>query len=271
MRKQRPPFKVLDYIIRIEWQKRGYPHAHILLWIEEWAKAKQRSDETAPDNGVATVPDWSDEEAMESFVPKSAEDLSDKHITTKSPNTWRQSQRVAARDREVNAKLAAEVVHNHTPYCGMYTQGSCRSGFPHNAEPRTRRRTSQEQYANSRWKSSLAVRRVKGDSMMGQYNIRILRRWRASMDLQVICELTSASRYILGYTFKSEEDRDAQRRMENILAELTSSAAGEGLDNQKVYKAAHAALQGRTTSTFEATFYWVTRSSSSPETTFGCR
>ena len=252
MSKQRPPFKVLDYIIRIEWQKRGYPHAHILLWIEEWAKAKQQSDEAAPDNGEATVPDWSDEEAMESFIPKSAEDLSDKHITTKSPNSWRQSQRVAARDKEVNAKLAAEVVHNHTPYCGMYTQGSCRSGFPHDAEPRTRRRTSQEQYAKSRWKSSLAVRRAKGDSMMGQYNIRILRRWRASMDLQVICELTSASRYILGYTFKSEEDRDAQRRMENILANLTSSAAGEGLDNQKVYKAAHAALQGRTTSTFEA-------------------
>ena len=110
---------------------------------------------------------------MESFLPTSAEDLSDKRITTKSPNTWRQSQRVAARDREVNAKLAAEVVHTHTPYCGMYTQGSCRSGFPHDAEPRTRRRTSQAQYANSRWKSSLAVRRAKGDNMMGQYNIRV--------------------------------------------------------------------------------------------------
>ena len=235
MSKQRPPFKVLDYIIRIEWQKRGYPHAHILLWIEEWAKAKQQSDEAAPDNGEATVPDWSDEEAMESFIPKSAEDLSDKHITTKSPNSWRQSQRVAARDKEVNAKLAAEVVHNHTPYCGMCTQGSRRSGFPHDAEPRTRRRTSQEQYAKSRWKSSLAVRRAKGDSMMGQYNIRILRRWRASVDLQVICKLTSASRYILGYTFKSEEDRDAQRRMENILANLTSSAAGPDEEPEAFY------------------------------------
>ena len=258
MRKERPPFKVLDYIIRIEWQKRGYPHAHILLWIEEWAKAKQQPDKMAPDDedseqaAETPVPDWSDDEAMENFIPRCAEDLSDKYICTKSPNTWRQSHRVPPRDREVNAKLSAEVVHNHTPYCGMYSEGACRFGFPHDAEPRTRRRTSQEQYANSRWKSSLATRRVKGDSMMGQYNIRILRRWRASMDLQVICELTSASRYILGYTFKSEEDREAQRRMENILAILTSQSAGAGLDNQKIYKAAHAALQGRTTSTFEA-------------------
>ncbi|CAE7842296.1 prmt1, partial [Symbiodinium microadriaticum] len=89
--------------------------------------------------------------------------------------------------------------------------------------------------------------------MMGQYNIKILRRWRASMDLQVICELTSASRYILGYAMKSEQDKEAQRRVESIVINLTSGSNREaGMGNQQVYKAAHAALQGRTTSTFEA-------------------
>ena len=88
---------------------------------------------------------------------------------------------------------------------------------------------------------------------MGQYNIKILRRWRASMDLQVICELTSASRYILGYALKSEQDQEAQRRVESIVASLTSSTAVDtSLSNQQIYKAAHAELQGRTTSTFEA-------------------
>jgi hypothetical protein len=29
---ERRPFTVSDYVIRVEWQKRGMPHAHILLW-----------------------------------------------------------------------------------------------------------------------------------------------------------------------------------------------------------------------------------------------
>ena len=270
VRKEDPPFRVLDYIIRIEWQKRGYPHAHILLWVEEWKEptppqdeekakqaeaaafndkddAKEKQDKTAPN------PDWSDEEAMKKFTPKSAEDWSDKYICTKSPNTWRQSTKVRPRDREVNAQLASLVVHYCSEYCGIKTHGSCRFGFPHGEENRTRRRTSQEKYANSRWKSSLATRRKKSDRNVGQYNIKILRCWRASMDLQVICELTSASRYILGYALKSEQDRECQRRVESIIANLTSgNNDGVGLGNQQVYKAAHAALQGRTTSTFEA-------------------
>ena len=72
------------------------------------------------------------------------------------------------------------------------------------------------------------------------------------MDLQVICELTSASRYILGYTFKSEEDFIAARRMQAIIEKLATENSNGALNTQEVYRAAHAALQGRTTSTFEA-------------------
>ena len=250
--KERPPFRVLDYIIRIEWQKRGYPHAHILLWTVEIATGNDHKKEEKARKAEAK-PDWSDEEAMETFVPTCAEDLSDKHICTKSPFTWRQSTKVQDRDREVNAKLAELVIHYCTKYCCVKAYGACRFGFPRLPEEKTRRRTSQEKYANSQWKSSLSVRRAPSDTMMGQYNVKILRRWRASMDLQVICELTSASRYILGYAMKSEQDREAQRRVETIVADLASSSNNDaGLSNQQVYKAAHAALQGRTTSTFEA-------------------
>jgi len=260
VRKEGPPFRVVDYVIRIEWQKRGYPHAHILLWVVEWENAKKPDDKTKvaaegkEAEAEAQVPDWSDDEAMQYFIPTCAEDWSDKYITTKGPLSWRQSTKVSARDKELNAQLAELLVHKHTEYCGIKTHGACRFGFPHNPEPRTRRRSSQEKYANSRWKSSLATRRAECDKGMGQYNIKILRRWRASMDLQVICELTSASRYILGYALKSEQDQEAQRRVENIVASLTSSAAAadNSLSNQQIYKAAHAALQGRTTSTFEA-------------------
>ena len=34
---EQPPFQVEDYIVRIEWQKRGMPHAHMLLWSKDAA------------------------------------------------------------------------------------------------------------------------------------------------------------------------------------------------------------------------------------------
>ena len=73
VRKEDPPFRVVDYVIRIEWQKRGYPHAHILLWVVEWENKEKPDDKTkstAEDKDVeaeAQVPDWSDDESDEAF------------------------------------------------------------------------------------------------------------------------------------------------------------------------------------------------------------
>ena len=84
VRKEDPPFRVVDYVIRIEWQKRGYPHAHILLWVIEWENKEKPDDKTKSTAEVKDaeaeeqVPDWSDDEAMKDFTPICAEDWSDK-------------------------------------------------------------------------------------------------------------------------------------------------------------------------------------------------
>ena len=250
MKKEKAPFKVLDYIVRIEWQKRGYPHAHILLWADIPDVAGKQRAEDAPENV-----DWSDDEVREGFVPTCSEDLSDKYILTKSAYRWREDAKVRDAKRcSVNAKLATFMEHKCGPYCGKYTLGSCRFGFPRGPEEQTRWRTPQEQFG-SRWKSSLAARRHKDDGMVGQYNEAMLRFWRASMDLQVICELTCASKYILGYAFKSEEDLAAKRRIDSIMEGFLQDLGRADLTNNEVYRAAHAATQGRTTSTFEAAHY----------------
>ena len=75
------------------------------------------------------------------------------------------------------------------------------------------------------------------------------------MDLQVVCELNCASKYILGYCFKSEEDIQAKKRVDNIVQGFLQDAWRVDLNTNDVYKAAHAATQGRTTSTFEAAHY----------------
>ena len=256
----RRPFKVLDYIVRIEWQKRGYPHAHILLWadVPDVSGKKRPERTTVSEEGQEEEQeeevDWSDDDVCASIVPTSAEDLSDKYISTKSANRWMKDERVKPEIRGVMAKLATMVEHSCGPYCGKHTLGTCRFGFPRAAEKQTRWRTPQEQFA-SRWKSSLAARRHEDDGFVGQYNKAILRQWRASMDLQVVCELNCASKYILGYCFKSEEDLAAKKRVDDILQNFLQDAGRMDLSNNEVYKAAHAATQGRTTSTFEAVHY----------------
>ena len=258
VKQDKPPFKVLDYVIRIEWQKRGYPHAHILLWTDvPDVTGRRRPEQTAEGEASEEAQqelDWSDDEVRLRAMPTCAEDLSDKYICTKSANRWLKDERHEPGDRVVMAKLATMMEHTCGPYCGKYTLGSCRFGFPRAAEQRTRWRTAQEQFA-SRWKSSLAARRHQDDGFVGQYNNAILRFWRASMDLQVVCELNCASKYILGYCFKSEEDIQAKKRVDNIVQGFLQDAWRVDLSTNDVYKAAHAATQGRTTSTFEAAHY----------------
>lgn len=244
-----PPFEVSDFIVRIEWQKRGYPHAHILLWTPLAIEAS-RSE------GAAAALDLSDEEQLAALRPRTTEELCDKYIVTTSPCRWAAKAAMAeasghgraARQLRTMEELSKCEVHRCSPYCGRYTVGACRFGFPHAAEERTRRRTSQEQWA-TRCKGTLAVRRRADAAMMGQYNPQMLRKWRGSMDLQAICDLSAASKYILGYQFKSEADATTARRVEQLIYDLT--ARGD-LNRQAVYRAAHTALQGRTTSTFEA-------------------
>ena len=95
-----PPFAVQDYVIRIEWQKRGYPHAHILVWTDD-----KPSQADAPDTNTAEM-------------------LIDKYICTTSPNRWKHE------ELPVMEKLAEMVVHKHSAYCGRCTLGACRFGFP---------------------------------------------------------------------------------------------------------------------------------------------
>ena len=214
------PFQVKDYIIRVEWQKRGYPHAHVLLWSETRATVA-----SAAGTQRAT-----------------AEEMCDRYISTASPKQWEQQ------DLPVMQKLAHMMVHKCSAYCGRYTLGACRFGFPHRAEPKTRRKTGREQWG-SRSKSVFAVRREDDAAMMGQYNPAMLLKWRGSMDLQYISDVDNASKYILGYTLKAEEDVTSARRFEQLIRDMTQRG---DINHQAVYKAAHAALQGRTTSTFEA-------------------
>ncbi|CAJ1362360.1 unnamed protein product, partial [Effrenium voratum] len=236
--KTRPPFRVIDYIVRVEWQKRGYPHVHMLLWTDTPLAAQASQARECED------PDFSDENFCDAFVPGTVEDLCDKFISTTTPHRWK-----TVHKNEAMAKLAQAQIHTCSKYCGLFVEGACRFGFPRDVpQERTRLRTTRDQW-RSRHKSSLEVRRREDAARMCQYNSRVLLKWRSSMDLQAVCNLNIANKYILGYTFKSEEDRVAHLRMLEMVEHLAQQDTPQA---RLTYKLAHAALQGRTTSTFEA-------------------
>jgi hypothetical protein len=120
---------------------------------------------------------------------------------------------------------------------------------------RTRRKTARELW-NTRSKNRFHVRRHEDAKMMGLFNPAILRRWRASMDLQVVESGHAVARYILGYVLKNDTERDAVARLQQLLAQMP--ALGK-VDAQAVYRLAYMSTQGRVTSTFEACHLRATR------------
>ena len=237
-----PPFHISDYTLRIEWQKRGYPHAHIMMWTRQDLAPAEGCTATA----ATAEHDFggSDAESLLDERPAiTTEQLYDKYVCTRSPRRWRE----IYRDQEM-ANLAEFLVHKHTAYCGAYSLGACRFGFPHPAVPRTRAKEARETMV-SRSKNTYLVRRRSDANMMGLYNPSILRKWRGSMDLQAISDAHNAHKYIMGYNFKMEDDTVTHRRVEELIARLSTHG---DINAQDVYRVAHAALQGRSTSTFEA-------------------
>ena len=165
------PFHITDYTLRVEWQKRGYPHAHIMMWTQK----EETSSEDPSGAVVSEVHDFgpSDSESIPDTRPAtSTEQLYDKYVCTRSPRRWRE----VYNDEEM-AGLADFLVHKHSPYCGAYTLGACRFGFPHEKMERTKKKEAREMMI-SRSKNTYLVRRRSDANMMGLYNTDILRKWR---------------------------------------------------------------------------------------------
>ena len=167
------PFQITDFTSRVEWQKRGYPHAHIMMWTRDVSPATGANEELE-DHDFGP----SDSESIPDTSPAtSTEKLYDQYVCTRSPRRWRE----IYKDEEM-ANLAEFLVHKHSPYCGAYLLGACRFGFPHPKVERTRLKEARELMI-SRSKNTYLVRRRSDANMLGLYNPDILRRWRGCIKL----------------------------------------------------------------------------------------
>ena len=91
-----PLGEITDYVIKIEFQMRGSPHAHCLLWVKDAPKIDQDPD-------------------------KVVIDFTDKYITATLPN----HDHAYEKDRKIMENLQK---HTHSDYCRR--NNTCRFGFP---------------------------------------------------------------------------------------------------------------------------------------------
>jgi len=110
-----PLGEIEDFVIKIEFQARGSPHAHCLLWVKD-----------------APVADVDDDEKICNFI--------DKYCTGNIPEipkdcTCELPEDVSFEDITNLAKKLQS--HSHSSYCRKHKNKLCRFGFPKLPSPRT--------------------------------------------------------------------------------------------------------------------------------------
>ena len=212
-----PIGKLIDYFYRVEFQQRGSPHIHMLVWIEN----------------VPTLETNSEGEIVQ-FV--------DKYLTC---NT----------DNEKTANLVGLQSHKHSKTCRKKGKPICRFGFPLPPLPRTmllypleedldkyKKKNTDLLKAMNEYKDNVDMtfeefleniakmdfddyvkcirsslkapkvflKRKTKDIRINLFNEGILLAWKANLDIQIVLEPYGCASYIVGYISKSQRGMSAQ-------------------------------------------------------------
>ena len=215
-----PLGEISEHVEKIEFQARGSPHAHCLIWVKDAPKVDEQSDDE-----VCQFVD----RYIHGKIPCDSEGNSDIHGLVK--------------------KLQG---HAHSPYCRPHVNAKCRFNFPRPPTTKTiiarnkidmcdgsidekiRRHVMQlvherieedngsvlkeilenenipeEVYldclrASSHRGTNVILERDISDTKTNNYNADCLKLWRANMDLQYVADPYACIMYVLSYVLKCE-------------------------------------------------------------------
>ena len=253
-----PIGEVIEYVIRIEFQARGSPHAHTLIWIKD-----------APKLGYA------DEADVKAFI--------DKYISCSLPDN----------DEELRDLVEGLQIHRHSPTCRR--KGSCRFNYPKPPSPHTiisdepqencqqqidfavKSLTAVKQVLESKdlstditlqevlnrahvtlqdYTKSLSIskcgrfvilKRKPSEPSVNYYSPAVLKAWEANMDIQYVINAYACVMYIASYVLKAEKG----------MGELLKQAAREmdqGNTRQQLNKLGSVFLTNQEVSAQEAVY-----------------
>uniref|UniRef100_A0A669CL00 ATP-dependent DNA helicase n=1 Tax=Oreochromis niloticus TaxID=8128 RepID=A0A669CL00_ORENI len=212
-----PLGEIIDYFYRVEFQHRGSPHIHMLLWIREKVEVDVDDDQTVCD-----------------FV--------DRYISAQLPDPEKQP--------ELHKKVAELQKHskNHTKTCFKSVNSGCRFGFPKPPSTRTmivrQDEDSDTEAAKAKLrpllnllkeleaasltieqilsrcnltmneyeqclqdinkKTALILKRDPKDCWINNYNPDLLEAWNSNLDVSLILNAYSCIEYLCKYITKKE-------------------------------------------------------------------
>ena len=210
-----PIGKLRDFFYRVEFQQRGSPHIHMLVWIEN-----------------APTLEKSSEEEIVKFV--------DKYLTC------------SVNDAET-AHLVELKTHKHSRTCRKKGKAICRFGFPLPPLPRTmllypleeevdqfRKKYTELQNALNENKDNdvlfvefletvakmtfedyvkcirsslnapkVFLERAPNEMRVNLFNVKILLAWKANLDIKIVLEPYGCASYVVGYISKSQRGLSA--------------------------------------------------------------
>ena len=241
MSKANPLGKVKEYCIKIEFQARGSPHGHCLIWTEDAPRIDTSSD-------------------------AEVEQFCDEHMCGALPEDTEANQEL----RELVERLQK---HVHSSFCRKHINAPCRFNFPRppifksvvarsknespyvEVDPKVKREVLQsvrsavekdpdqtttevlnkaniepELYVQclqeSKKGANVLLKREPNEMFINNYNKDIIRLWRANMDLQFVADPYSAVMYVLSYVLKAEKG------MSEVLKQAAKEYESGGMREQ---------------------------------------
>ena len=181
--------KLVDHWWRIEFQNRGSPHVHMLVWIEG-------TPNFDTPEGIARI---------------------DEVMTCELPD-----------NPEMKVLINEVQRHHHTQTCYKNTSAECRFNFPRISSKRTHivANTSNEFIKNGG--RICILKRKPDENFINNYNKKLLKCWRGNMDIQPCGSNESIAMYIAKYCSKNEPTQmslDLREAIRKIRQEHNSTSA----------------------------------------------
>ena len=248
----KPLGEIADYAIRIEFQARGSPHAHCVIWVKD-----------APEFGASSDAD------VCAFI--------DKYVLCKLP-----------KDGKFKELVLLLQNHKHSSYCRR--NKSCRFSFPKPPSPKTlikkvdlehdiehdkcvltkvqkliadgntelslselldKAKVTEQEYVDalelSTNSSVVILQREPSECYINNYNPSVMLAWQANMDIQFVLNAYACVMYVASYIMKTE------RSVGELLKHVAAEARTDELKTQ-LRKVGSAFLTHREVSAQEAVY-----------------
>ena len=252
--KAHPIGELQDFVIRIEFQARGSPHAHCILWIKNAPKIDTDKDEEVTKfidkYQTCEVPIEEDLCKLVNTVQKHVHSKTCRrqgscrfhfpHLPSDATVIAKESDKTNLNTKKEVCKKVMEVMENPDYPDNITLEDLLKKA---SVDPCSYRQALQIMKSGKK----IVLKRKPAEKWLNNYNSHILKHWQANMDLQYIVDPYSCIMYITSYMMKSE----------GAMSELLKQTVTECDDcdvKSKLKKVGSVFLNSREVSAQEATF-----------------